>query len=154
LRFFNLRLEHFYGAGDDKTKFTTHVINSCLANLPELKLTQAKQRRDFVHIDDVVRAYSQLLARSTEFEPGFFEFGVGTGKAVRLREFVETVQLLANSRTQLLYGALPYREHEMMYSEADAAAIRALGWTCQYDLEAGLKQVIKAERSNLQHNLK
>ena len=29
IRFINMRLEHFYGPGDEDSKFTTHVINSC-----------------------------------------------------------------------------------------------------------------------------
>ena len=154
IRFLNLKLEHFYGAGDDDTKFTTQVIKSCLMNIPELKLTLGQQRRDFVHIEDVVTAYRQLLSKSIELELGFFEFGIGTGNAVSIREFANTVHRLAASKTRLMFGAIPNREYEIMHSEADIAAIRAQGWTCRYDLEAGLKQVINAESSNSQHNFK
>src|SRR5512146_292629 len=61
--FLNLKLEHFYGPGDDDTKFTTHVIKSCLMNAPELKLTLGEQKRDFIYIDDVIAAYLLLLAK-------------------------------------------------------------------------------------------
>ena len=33
--FVNMRLEHFYGPGDADSKFTTHVMNSCIRNVPE-----------------------------------------------------------------------------------------------------------------------
>ena len=149
IRFFNIKFDHMYGAGDDPSKFTTYVIRACLSNATELKLTPGEQQRDFVHIDDVVGAYGRLLAKAAEFKQGFFEFGVGTGNAVSIREFASTVQHLAGSRTRLMFGALPYREHEIMHSEADVTALRALDWTCRYDLEAGLKQVIEMERNGL-----
>jgi nucleoside-diphosphate-sugar epimerase len=61
ITFWNLRLEHFYGAGDDPTKFTAQIIDSCLSNEPEIQLTLGEQRRDFIYIDDVVAAYLLLL---------------------------------------------------------------------------------------------
>ena len=39
LCFVNIILEHFYGPGDDKTKFISWVVESCLKNITELKLT-------------------------------------------------------------------------------------------------------------------
>ena len=146
IRFVNIKLEHMYGADDSPSKFATYVIRACLSNTDELKLTLGEQRRDFVHIDDVVSAYLLILTKAMGFERGFFEFGVGTGTAVSIREFANTVHRLANSQTKLMFGAFPYREHETMYSVSDLTAILALGWRCHYDLEAGLKQVIEAER--------
>lgn len=149
IKFFNINVEHIYGPGDDPTKFTTHVIRTCLSNAPHLELTSGDQQRDFVHVDDVVNAYVRLLGKAVEFNHGFFEFGVGTGKAVSIREFASMVQRLAESSTQLIFGALAYRDQEVMYSQADITALQALGWSCEYDLEAGLKQAIKMERNSL-----
>lgn len=146
IRFLNLKLEHFYGPGDDKSKFTTHVINSCLANVPELKLTQGEQQRDFVHIDDVVAAYLLLLNKRESFDDEFMEFEVGSGAAVTIKELVETVRRLTAATTRLGFGALPYREGESMSSQADTQALQALGWHCRYSIETGLKQVIDQER--------
>lgn len=146
IRFINIRLEHFYGPGDDPTKFSTYVINSCLGNIPELHLTNGEQKRDFIHIDDVVAAYLVLLEKTAEFEQPFIELGVGSGQSVSIREFVETVHRLTDARTRLNFGALPYREGEVMFSEADTSALQTLGWRCRYNLVAGLKQVIEQER--------
>lgn len=143
IRFINLRLEHFYGAGDDDTKFTAHVIKSCLLNVPELKLTLGEQKRDFIHIDDVVAAYLLLLEKQDSLTDWFAEVDVGSGEAVTIRQFVETVHKLAESTTQLNFGALPYREGEIMFSQADTAALRELGWRCRETLEQGLKRVIE-----------
>lgn len=146
IHFVNLRLEHFYGPDDEPTKFSTYVISSCLGNAPDLKLTQGEQKRDFIHIDDVVSAYMILLEKEDRPSKPFIELDVGSGRPVSIREFVETVHSLASSRTRLDFGALPYRTGETMHSEADISGLTALGWQCRYDLVNGLKQVIEQER--------
>lgn len=146
IRFGNIRLEHFYGPDDDPTKFSTYVINSCLANIAELKLTKGEQKRDFIYIDDVVAAYMILLEKIGTLNKSFIEFDVGSGQSVSIKEFVETVHRLTASKTHLLFGALPYREGEVMNSEADITGLAALGWHCRYDRETGLKRVIEQEK--------
>lgn len=143
IRFLNLRLEHFYGPGDDDSKFTTHVIRSCLKNAPELKLTSGEQKRDFIYIDDAVEAYILLLEKQESLRDGFVEFDVGSGEAVKIRRFVELVQQLTASKTYLNFGAQPYREGEVMLSQADVEPLQKLGWRCHHTLEQGLKLVIE-----------
>lgn len=146
IRFANIRLEHFYGPDDDPTKFSTYVINSCLGNIQELRLTKGEQKRDFIYIDDVVSAYMVLLEKMDSFNNAFVEFDVGSGQSVSIKEFVETVHRLTASKTHLAFGALDYREGEVMHSEADISSLAALGWKCCYDIEAGLNQVVEQER--------
>jgi CDP-paratose synthetase len=147
IKFINLRLEHFYGPRDDPTKFTTYVIDSCLANIPEIRLTRGEQERDFIYIDDVTAAYIAILENTNEFDKAFIEFDVGTGKPTSIRAFVETVHRLTAARTRLAFGAVPYREGEVMHSAADISGLTALGWYCHYDLTAGLKRVIEQEKT-------
>lgn len=146
IRFANIRLEHFYGADDDPTKFSAYVINACLGDVPELKLTQGEQKRDFIHIDDVVSAYMVLLEKMDTFESAFVEFDVGSGRSASIREFVETVHRLTEAKTRLVFGALPYRDGEVMHSVAEISGLMALGWRCRFDVEAGLRRVIDQER--------
>jgi nucleoside-diphosphate-sugar epimerase len=147
--FWNIRLEHFYGPDDESTKFSTYVINSFLNNVPDLRLTKGEQKRDFIYIEDVVSAYMLLLEKRGNFDSSFVEFDVGSGRSVSIREFVETAHRLAASKTHLAFGAIPYREGEVMHSEADISGLTALGWQCRYDIEAGLKKVIEQERTKL-----
>lgn len=149
INFVNIKLEHMYGAGDDSSKFATHVISACLKNIDALKLTLGEQERDFIHIDDVVSAYLCLLENADKIGQKFSEFAVGSGQAVTIRDFVNTVHRLAASQTRLDFGAYPYREHESMHSEANLSGLLELGWRCRYDLETGLKQVIELERKQL-----
>jgi nucleoside-diphosphate-sugar epimerase len=138
-----------YGPGDDASKFTTHVIRSCLGNAPELRLTPGEQKRDFIYIDDVVAAYLLLLQQHLELPRAFTQLGLGSGQAVRIRDFVEQVHRLSQSRTELKFGALPYRQGEIMESAADIAALQRLGWHARYTLEQGLSQAIQTEAATV-----
>jgi nucleoside-diphosphate-sugar epimerase len=146
IKFINLRLEHFYGPKDVATKFTTYVINNCMDNISELKLTFGEQKRDFIYIDDVVSAYLIVLKNATDFNKSFVEFDIGSGKSISIRSFVETVHRLTGSNTHLAFGVIPYRIGEAMDSSADISNLSALGWKCQYDLVEGLKRTINQER--------
>lgn len=145
IRFLNICPEHMSGPGDEASKFTTHVIRSCLANVPDIKLTPGHQKRDFIHIDDVVSAYTLLLEKHQALDRSFLSFGLGSGDPVSIREFAELVQHLTHSRTELKFGALPYREGEILESAADIGALRALGWRPGLDLSEGLHKTIRQE---------
>lgn len=144
IRFVNVLLQHMYGPGDDPSKFTTHVLHACHEQRPTLDLTAGEQRRDFIYLDDVVSAYLLLADRAAGLPP-YHDVAVGSGEAPTVREFVRLVHTLTGSRTELRFGALPYRANEAMLCRADLAALRALGWRPAHSLEAGLKETIARE---------
>uniref|UniRef100_A0A831UBH9 SDR family epimerase/dehydratase n=1 Tax=Geobacter metallireducens TaxID=28232 RepID=A0A831UBH9_GEOME len=145
IRFINLKLEHFYGPGDDPGKFISQVITGCVTNAPEIRLTKGEQKRDFIFIDDVVSAFLLLLARTDAGGLGFHEYEVGFGEAVTIRSFVETVHRLAGSATNLNFGAVPYRSGEVMESRADITPLKNLGWQPRVSLRDGLRKIIEDE---------
>ncbi len=144
LRFIDARLQQMYGPGDDRSKFTTHVLEACRANEPRLALTAGEQRRDFIHVEDVVQAYDRILARRTEFAAAD-TIDIGSGVAPRMRDFVELAKHVTGASTELDFGAVPYRPNEAMLCVADITRLKALGWTPRFDLEAGLRQTLQRE---------
>lgn len=143
LQWVNMILESFYGPGDDSSKLITWLVRSCINNVRELPLTWGEQRRDFIYIEDVVRAFQLVLSARTP-EPSV-EYCVGSGHGVQIRRVAEMVKSLSNSSTQLSYGSIPYRRHEVMESHADTRTIELLGWKPWISLEQGLRQTIDAE---------
>lgn len=146
IRFVNVILEHFYGPGDAETKFVTHVIHSCLRGDPELRLTAGTQRRDFIFIDDVIAAYLLLLQRAGIDGPAFQQYGLGSGKAVAIRDLVKMIKDLVGGETHLAFGAVPMRQNEVMEACADIASLRAIGWQPEMALAAGIAQTIAREK--------
>lgn len=146
IRFGNLRLEHLYGPDDGPEKFTTWIVAECLRNPATIDLTEGKQRRDFVHIDDVVEAYRLLLSKPDALDPGFQQIGIGCGQPTTIRSFAETAHALTGSTAQLRFGALPYRVNELPSSHADTRRLRRLGWSPRVTLRDGIRSLVDAVR--------
>lgn len=143
VKFINLSLEHFYGVGDSDNKFTAYVVNSLLKN-QDLNLTEGLQRRDFIHIDDVVEAYVTIVERFSELANDE-TIDIGSGEAPTIRSFVETLRRLTGSTSNVNFGAVPTRPNEPALSCADISRISSLGWKCQYNLECGLKTLLNTK---------
>jgi len=144
LQFVNVRLQHMYGPGDDRSKFTTHVLRVCQENQPQLDLTAGEQARDFIFIDDVVEAYITLLSARESLQKTE-NIDIGSGEAPSIRSFVELVRRLTGSTTSLRFGALPYRHNEVMHCQADISRLKQFGWQPIFSLEAGLAKTIQME---------
>ncbi len=106
-----------------------------------MPLTHGHQKRDFVHVDDVVGAYLKLVdyGRTQEFR--FRSFELGTGTATQVRDFVSTIKNLSGSPTQLGFGEVPYRSDEIMCSTADTSSLEQLGWKPSMDVCAGIRDI-------------
>lgn len=148
IRFINIKLEHMYGPKDNETKFATFVIRSCLANVPDMRLTLGEQKRDFIYIDDVVSAYQVLLDKTGKLLDYFQEYELGTGDPISIKMFVETVHAITQSQTRLNFGVLPYRENEIMKSCADIEKMRELGWKPVIQLSDGINKIIQEEKQS------
>lgn len=144
IQFINIKLQHMYGPGDDASKFTSYVINACKNNVPALPLTLGEQKRDFIYIDDVVDAYVKILENLAKLD-GMHQFELGSGTAPRLRDFVEVAHKLTDSKTELLFGQIPYRENDSMCMMANIEALKRLGWIPKFDIKSGIEKIIEMD---------
>lgn len=146
----NMELEHFYGPLDDSSKFVTHLIASILKGESEIQLTQGEQKRYFVYIDDVVNAFRLVIEESVNLSRGYHSFQVGSPQGISIRAFVEMIKHLAgNVSTNLNFGAIPYRDMEIMDLDLDVRPLMEMGWHIDIALEEGLRRTIAAEKELL-----
>lgn len=144
----NMKLEHVYGPHDGSAKFMTSIIRQCLANTPSIDLTPGTQERDFIYVEDVSAAYVRVLRRlrGETVKPAFTEYEVGTGVSHSIRHVVTRIAAISGAATQLRFGALAFREGEIMHSVADTAALRGINFTPRFTLDEGLAATIESER--------
>ena len=146
----NIELEHFYGPEDDDSKFVTNIVHKLLNQVDKIDLTKGRQKRSFIYIDDAVEAFTRIIDHSDSLSAGFYTFQVGSLETVEIKQFVELVkELTFNKNTVLNFGALPYRENEVMEPRLDLTKLIELGWRPRISLAEGLKKTIEAERIKL-----
>lgn len=144
LRFANLKLQTMYGPGDHPTKFTTALARHVVANRASLDITPGTQRRDFVHVDDVVSALSAVIEKRDALAR-WEEIPVGSGEARRLRDFVD-MAVEASGFAHEVRPVLAQRAGEPPELRADTARLRELGWRPNVDLRSGIASLIEDAR--------
>ena len=101
-----------------------------------------EQTRDFVHVDDVVRA--NLLAATTDAVGR--PFNVGTGRSSSINELAETVRDVVGS--DIAINHVPGRTNDIEQSEADLGDARELlGYEPTMSLRDGLEATLDAEQT-------
>ena len=142
----NVALEHFYGPFDDESKFTTMIFKKLMRNETHIDLTPGDQKRHFIYIDDVVKAFCRILDSLDALPSGFSSFEVSTEESISIKDFVNLAKsITGNTVTKLDFGAVPYRANELMDSKTDISALKALGWRPEISLEEGIRMTIEKE---------
>lgn len=96
-----------------------------------------KQTRDFVHVDDVVRA--NLLAAETDHVGA--AYNVGTGSTVTIRKLAEQIKNISGSNSDIRH--VEQREGDIRQSQADIERIQdQLGFEPTISLAEGLRSLI------------
>ena len=143
MKFFNLEIENFFGPNDSEGQFTAQLISSCLKDLDKIDLSSGNQIRDFFHIQDLIECINHIMKCSTKLDKGFYNLPVGSGEAIPLKFFCSLVKKKTGSKIKLNFGAIPYRENEVMNSVADLSDIKKLGWTPRISLSKAIDMTLK-----------
>lgn len=146
IQLINMKLEHMYGPEDNITKFVPWVISQLRSEVEEIKLTKGIQKRDFIFVDDVVSAFEMVLNNKLKLS-GYTEFDTGTGILISLKEFVKKIKSVyeaieGNTTTRLNFGAIPYKDDEMMSVNTNNKKLLELGWEPLIGVEEGLRKII------------
>ena len=101
----------------------------------------------------MVSAYLTCLEQAPQLK-AFNDIEVGTGVLTPVKTFVilvkEVLEKLKGKpiKTQLNFGALPYREGEIMEPQVDNHILRSLGWKPKKSLEENIWNFVKNEINN------
>lgn len=147
IKMIDIKLDHFYGPNDKNTKFVAAMLEKLLNNEESIDLTEGTQTRDFIYIDDVIEVYRVILQNVDKLPLGqiaFFE--VGTNKKTSIRYVVRKLKELTGAKTELNFGAIPYRKNEMLDYDVNTTALRLLGWEHKVNIDEGLLKIVQAEK--------
>lgn len=145
IQLINVKLEHLYGPLDDNSKFVMSIINDLLNNEPNINLTKGDQQRDFIYVEDAVKAYACIIEQRSRLER-ISSFELGTGVATSIRHFVDLAKEVIGSNTYLNYGGLPNRDNEILYSRAECSGLHNLGWNSTVTIKEGIENLVSSMR--------
>jgi dTDP-L-rhamnose 4-epimerase len=138
-----LRLFNAYGSRQALSNPYTGVaaifISRLLNDQPPMVFEDGKQMRDFVHVQDVARAFATVLDSNMEI---WDSFNVGSGRAITVNEiaFILARLLKKNIAPEIINK---YRVGDVRHCFADISKIEStFGFKPEHDLEQGMSELI------------
>jgi UDP-glucose 4-epimerase len=153
LRATSFRMYNVYGPRQALDNPYQGVLGIFLGNLlrdePIVIFGDGEQSRDFIYIDDVVRAW--VLALETEASIGCI-LNIGSGRRLTINQLADAVlHAFGRSRSTWDVRYLPARPGEQRHVEADVRrAASTLGWTPIVPFEQGLLETLVWAKSQMQ----
>jgi nucleoside-diphosphate-sugar epimerase len=141
LRIPTLRLYSVYGPYEEPTRLMpTLIVKGLKKELPSLVAPHIA--RDYVYVDDVVRAYL-LAATEEKQEPGAV-YNVGTGVQTSLGEVVDVACRTLQIAEEPKWGSMENRIWDTGTWVSDNRNIKqALGWQPEYAFEDGFRKMVE-----------
>lgn len=136
------RLALCYGPGQSLDFLIPKLIDACLAHRPTT-LTHPQDRRDLLHVDDVVNA---LLRIAQHRDHGCDVVNISSGEAPTMDHVARSIVALTQCDPSLVICAAPAATLPVELRCSFARAREVFGWEPKIALEDGLEQTINVER--------
>jgi UDP-glucuronate 4-epimerase len=133
-----------YGPRQRPEMAITLFTRAMLAGKPIMVFGDGSMRRDFTHVDDIVRG---VLAASDRERPGFRVYNLGSSEPIPLSALVDALSAAAGVTPVVEHRPVPPGDVIATYAETSRAA-GDLGWRPRVSLRDGLESVLEWVRRN------
>jgi nucleoside-diphosphate-sugar epimerase len=132
------RLFFLYGPGEHPSRIVASVARDLVAGR-RVELSDGRQLRDFMHVDDAGAALAALLDSDVQGA-----VNVASGDAVSIGDLARRLAALDGRGAELAFGARPRRDGEPEEIVADVGRLeREVGFRSAVDLEHGLADALR-----------
>jgi len=128
------RLFSIYGPNSPKHLVTSKIIQQILKG-KIVELGNTKSKRDFLYIDDVIKAL-EILLKNTK---GYNSYNIGSGKSYSIETLCRRAIEISNKNIQFKSKKSLSRTKDIPNIVANCSKIKKLGWKPQMKLNDGLK---------------
>lgn len=133
LRFFTV-----YGRWQRPEMAITLFLRHIMADRPITVFGDGSMRRDFTHVDDIVRGITAAVDRAPA---GARAYNLGSGAPITLADLVAAMGRAAKKEPRVERAPVPLGDVEATFADIDRAR-RELGWEPRVRLEDGLATVV------------
>lgn len=136
-KWFWVRLFSLFGPKEDGKWFLPFAINKMLKN-DDIYLTKCEQRYDYLFVKDFCKGIILLLDSE---KSGVYNFS--SNSSIQLKEILLMIKDITNSKSDLNFGALEYRENQVMRMEGDSTKFyKTFSFDPDFDLKYSLSKTI------------
>ena len=138
------RIFFLYGQHEHPNRLVASVIRSLLSG-ETAKCSPGTQIRDFMHVEDVARAFVALLESDVSGP-----VNICSGKPIALKDVIECIATELDAHELVQLGALPQRANEPTLLVGDVTRLtEEVGFTPGFDLVEGIAKTIAWWQQNL-----
>jgi nucleoside-diphosphate-sugar epimerase len=140
----NLRIYSAYGPWEEPDRLIPQLLHlGAQGRYP--KFSNPNTSRDFVHVEDICKAFIQAALRASSLRGE--AFNIGTGRKTTLKELAGIARELFQIENTPVFGNMPGRAWDVddWYGEP-AKAERELGWKAEIKLEEGLRRTAEWQK--------
>ena len=135
-----VRPSNLFGKYQNPSKFIPYVIQQLKANAP-LNVTPCEQKRDFIYAEDFAWCIEQIIKNHNKAVGEIIN--VGSGESISLKSIIEICKNHIGSSSAINYGALPYRENEVMDLRCDEEKLsKTINHEIKFNITNRLKEYI------------
>jgi len=138
-----LRLFTAFGPGQREGMAISRLVSSAVSGRPFTMMGDGEQRRDFVYVSDVARAFADSIDASVD--PGLTRLNIGMGSSISLRELIGAVEEVTGSHISVHEVATQSGDPRRTEAATDEA-LRWLGWSARTSLREGIAYQVAFDR--------
>ena len=140
-----IRVLSIYGPCDGEMTMISSVIKSLL-NGEKPSLTKGEQFWDYLYSKDAAEAFCKAAFHGVKGKT----YPLGSGKAIPLRQYIETLRDAIDPGLSLGFGEIPYGLNQVMHLEADISELQAdTGFIPSYSFKDGITETIAWKKEHL-----
>lgn len=137
-----------YGGNDSIKKIIDYIYDSLDSPEP-IKTTLGYQKLDLIHLNDIIMFIHTLLCENKiSLSENRETIYLGTGIGTNLRQIALEFEKLTNKKCNLDWGALPYRERDIMQAIAPKGSLQKYNYTPRITVKEGLTMYLNSKSWN------
>jgi nucleoside-diphosphate-sugar epimerase len=141
--FINAVLFSVYGKRNRHKKIIDYASDALGSKIP-VNMSDGKQILDFVHINDVVNFYYNIILNVDNLKNSKIDYQIGSGECISIRELVKILEKISDKKANIAWGVNKSRKLDTIKACADIQLTqKELYYRVEIPLLDGLYRYIK-----------